>query len=134
VGRCSICVRGLLIHAGGAGGRRRGTAPLRASRRESIIVAMNINLLAVKFAPSLSNNKYGLIIAPPLHPHPTRLDPNNISKHAYETLEQLWQVIQACGIVSVPNYAALESELAQASTPLLVARMSEEAAQHMGFK
>jgi hypothetical protein len=95
---------------------------------------MNINLLAVRFSSSPTNAKYGLSIFPHSDPMGLGLDPNNISKHSYETLEQLWQVIQTCEFVTVQNIAALEAELAQASKHVIVAQMSEEIAQRMGFK
>jgi hypothetical protein len=54
---------------------------------------MNINLLAVKFSSSPTNAKYGLSIFPHSNPTGLGLNPNDNSKHAYETLEQLWQTI-----------------------------------------
>jgi hypothetical protein len=95
---------------------------------------MNINLLAVKFSLSPTNAKYGLSIFPHSNPTGLGLNPNDNSKHAYETLEQLWQVIQTCELVTVPDIAALEAELEQAEMPVLVAQMSEETARQMGFK
>ena len=95
---------------------------------------MNITLLAVKFPSSPTNAKYGLSVYPHSNPTGLGLDPNDRSKHAYETLEQLWQAIQICERVTVPNIEALEAELARAPTPVPVAQMSEETARQMGFK
>jgi hypothetical protein len=95
---------------------------------------MNINLLAVKFSSSPTNAKYGLSIYPHSDPTGLGLNPNDNSQHAYETLEQLWQAIQACELVTVPNIAALEAELEQAKTPVPVAQLSKETAWQMGFK
>jgi hypothetical protein len=94
---------------------------------------MNINLLAVNFSSSPTNAKYGLSIFPHSDPTGLGLNPNDNSKHAYETLEQLWQAIQICELVIVPNIAALEAELEQAHMPVSVAQMSEETAREMGF-
>jgi len=106
---------------------------LPARGKASRIAAMNINLLAVKFSSRPTNAKYGLLINP--HPDPTKygLDPNNIAKHAYETIEQLWKVIQTCELVTVPNIATLEAELGQAKMPVAVAQVSGETARQMGF-
>jgi hypothetical protein len=95
---------------------------------------MNINLLAVKFSSSPTNAKYGLSIYPHSNPTGLGLNPNDILQHAYETLEQLWQAIQTCELVTVPNIATLEAELEQAKMPVSVAQMSEETARQMGFK
>jgi len=101
--------------------------------KASRIAAMNINLLAVNFSSSPTNAKYGLSIFPHSDPTGLGLNPNDNSKHAYETLEQLWQAIQICELVIVPNIAALEAELEQAHMPVSVAQMSEETAREMGF-
>jgi hypothetical protein len=74
------------------------------------------------------------LIFPHSNPSGLGLDPNDISEHAYETLEQLWQAIQTCELVTVPNIAALEAELEQAKMPVPVAQFSEETARQMGFK
>lgn len=97
------------------------------------IAAMSINLLAVKFSSSPTNAKYGLSIFPHSNPTGLGLNPNDNSKHAYETLEQLWLAIQTCEFVTVPNISALETELEQAKMPVPVAQMSEETARQMGF-
>jgi hypothetical protein len=95
---------------------------------------MNINLLAVRFSSSPTNAKYGLSIFPHSNPMGLGMDPNDRSEHAYETLEQLWQAIRTCELVTVPNIAALEAELEQAKMPVQVAQLSEETARQMGFK
>jgi hypothetical protein len=95
---------------------------------------MNINLLAIKFSSSPTNAKYGLSIYPHSNPTGLGLNPNHNSEHAYETLEQLWQTIQTCELVTAPNIAALEAELEKAKMPVLVAQMSEVTARQMGFK
>ena len=94
---------------------------------------MNISLLVVKFSSSPTNAKYGLSVFPHSNPTGLGLDPNDNSKHAYDTLEQLWQVIQTCELVTMTNIGALEAELEHAKTPVLVAKMSEETARQMGF-
>jgi hypothetical protein len=95
---------------------------------------MDINLLAVKLSSSPVGNKYGLLIYPHSDPTGLGLDLNDLSAHSYTTLEQLWEAVQKCELVKMPNFASLERELNQASKPVLVAQMSEETAQHMGFK
>ena len=98
------------------------------------IAAMNINLLAVRFSSSPTNATYGLSIYPHSNPTGLGLNPNDNSEHAYETLEQLWQAIQACELVTVPNIEDLEAKLEQAKIPVPVAQMSEETARQLGFK
>lgn len=117
-------------------GKSEEWAPGICQRRgkASRIAAMNINLLAVKFSSSPTNAKYGLLIFPHSNPSGSGLDPNDISQHAYETLEQLWQAMQTCELVIVPNIATLEAELEQAKMPVPVAQLSEETARQMGFK
>jgi hypothetical protein len=101
--------------------------------KTSRIAAMNINLLAVKFSSSSTSARYGLLSFPHSNPTGLGLNPNDNSKHAYETLEKLWQTIQTCELVTVPNIAALEAKLEQAYMPVSVAQMSEETARKMGF-
>jgi hypothetical protein len=106
----------------------------RIRQAEEVLRPLNTNLLVVKFSSSPTNARYGLSIFPHSDPTGLGLDPSDISKHAYETLEQLWQAIQTCELVTVPNITALEARMAQADTPVPVAQMSEETARRMGFK
>ena len=90
----------------------------------------NIQLWAVKFS-STNATRYVLSICPHPDSH-LGLIPTDPAKHGYETIEQLWQVIQTCELVIVRSIEILEEKLEQ-NAPVVVAQMSEESARKMGF-